>query len=185
VRRITSAGANSGKNLARVTPERCAGAELGDDMIPNWVSTILSSRATEIAARVLLTFPFWGSGLAKLIDFQGGVAEMRQFGLEPAIAFNIAVFTTQLLGAALIISGRYVWLGAGMLGVFTALTIPIVHSFWAFEGEHAIHAFHTATEHVGMIGALVLVSILSVRARPAKLAASASMLSPRSEAARA
>lgn len=159
--------------------------ELGDEMIPNWVSTILSSRATDIAARVLLTFPFWGSGLAKLIDFQGGVGEMRQFGLEPAIAFNVAVFTIQLVGSALIISGRHVWLGAGMLGVFTALTIPIVHSFWAFEGERAIHAFHTAGEHVGMIGALVVVSILSSRTRPAKLAASASMLPPRAEAARA
>jgi transmembrane protein len=153
-------------------------------MIPNWVSTILSSRATEIAARVLLTFPFGGSGLAKLIDFQGGVGEMRQFGLEPAIAFNIAVFTTQLVGSALIVSGRHVWLGAGMLGVFTALTIPVVHSFWAFEGERAIHAFHTAGEHVGMIGALVLVSILSLRARTARLAASASMLPARVEAAR-
>jgi transmembrane protein len=109
---------------------------------------------------------------------------MRQFGLEPAIAFNIAVFTTQLVGSALIVSGRHVWLGAGMLGVFTALTIPVVHSFWAFEGERAIHAFHTAGEHVGMIGALVLVSILSLRARTARLAASASMLPARVEAAR-
>lgn len=129
-------------------------------MTPNWVEAILSNRAVAIVSRVLLTFPFWGSGLAKLIDFQGGVAEMRMFGLEPAIVFNIAVFVTQLVGSALIISGRYTWLGAGMLGVFTALTIPIVHRFWALEGERGIVAFHTATEHIGMIGALVVVAIL-------------------------
>jgi transmembrane protein len=136
--------------------------------MPNWVAAILSSRAADLAARVLLTFPFWGSGLAKLIDFNGGVAEMAMFGLEPAPLFNIAVLTTQLVGAALIISGRYTWLGAGMLGVFTALTIPIVHRFWALEGERGLVAFHTATEHVGMIGALIVVSMLWFqRRRPA------------------
>ena len=134
-------------------------------MAPNWVARILSNRAVEIAGRVLLTFPFWGSGLAKLIDFNGGVAEMHMFGLEPAPLFNIAVFVTQLLGSGLVISGRYSWLGAGMLGVFTALTIPVVHRFWALEGEHGIVAFHTATEHVGMIGALVLVAILWLQRR--------------------
>lgn len=139
-------------------------------MVPNWVAAFLSSRAVDITARVLLTFPFWGSGLAKLIDFNGGVAEMRMFGLEPAPVFNIAVFVTQLVGSALIISGRYTWLGAGMLGVFTALTIPIVHRFWALDGEHGIVAFHAATEHVGMIGALVVVSILSLQRRRATLA---------------
>jgi len=132
-------------------------------MTPAWVSTILSSRAVEIAARVLLTFPFWGSGLAKLIDFSGGVGEMRQFGLEPAVVFNIATIIVQLGGSALIILNRMTWLGAGALGVFTALTIPLVHAFWRLEGERAITAFHTATEHVGMIGALVIVSILAHR----------------------
>lgn len=132
---------------------------------PNWVAKILSSCAVEIAGRVLLTFPFWGSGLAKLIDFNGGVAEMRMFGLEPAPLFNIAVLATQLVGSALIVSGRHTWLGAGMLGVFTALTIPVVHRFWALEGEHGIVALHTATEHVGMIGALVLVAILWLQRR--------------------
>lgn len=133
--------------------------------MPQIIQALLSNRALEVFARVVLTFPFWGSGLDKLINFSGGVGEMRQFGLEPAVAFNIAVLTTQLVGSALVISGRHVWLGAGALGVFTALTIPIVHHFWAMRGEAAVHAFHTAGEHVGMIGALVLVSILSARQR--------------------
>ena len=133
-------------------------------MTPRWVDAILSSRITEFAARVLLTFPFWSSGLAKLLDFSGGMAEMRQFGLEPAWLYNSLTIIVQLGGSALVIAGRRTWLGAGALGVFTALTIPIVHAFWRLEGERAIAAFHTAGEHVGMIGALVLVSILSLRA---------------------
>ncbi|EFH11931.1 DoxX family protein [Teichococcus cervicalis] len=129
------------------------------------IEDFLGLPVVEWLARILLTFPFWGSGLAKLIDFQGGTAEMAQFGLQPAALVNAAVILTQLGGAALIILNRWTWLGAGALGVFTALTIPLVHHFWALEGERAIIAFHTAGEHVGMIGALIVVSILSERRR--------------------
>jgi transmembrane protein len=136
--------------------------------MPNIIQALLTNRAVAFAARVILTFPFWGSGLDKLINFSSGVAEMRQFGLEPAILFNIAVFTTQLGGAALIISGRSVWLGAGALGVFTALTIPIVHHFWTMQGPAALHAFHTAGEHIGTIGGLITVAILAAQTRSAR-----------------
>lgn len=129
------------------------------------VAAILAHPLTEFLARLLLTFPFWGSGLAKLIDFQGGMAEMAMFGLHPPALFNTAVIVTQLGGSALIILNRWTWLGAGALGVFTALTIPIVHHFWSLEGERGLVAFHTATEHVGMIGALVVAAILSERRR--------------------
>ena len=131
--------------------------------MPRVIQALLSNRAVAFAARVVLTFPFWGSGLDKLINFSGGVAEMRQFGLEPAVLFNVAVLTTQLVGAALVILGRHVWLGAGALGIFTALTIPLVHHFWTMQGVDALHAFHTAGEHVGMIGGLIAVSILAAR----------------------
>lgn len=136
-------------------------------MTPRWIEAVLSSHVFEIAARVLFTFPFWGSGLIKLIDFSGGMAEMSQFGLEPAWLFNGLTVFVQLTGSALIILNRGTWLGAGMLGVFTFLTIPIVHAFWRLEGERAIMAFHTAGEHMGMIGALVLVSILAARSNQA------------------
>ncbi|HZH12142.1 MAG TPA: DoxX family protein [Microvirga sp.] len=135
-------------------------------MTPRWVEAILSSRILEIAARVLFTFPFWGSGLAKLLNFSAGMAEMSQFGLEPAWLFNSLTILVQLVGSALIILKRGTWFGAGMLGVFTFLTIPIVHAFWRLDGERAIVAFHTAGEHMGMIGALVLISILATRPRP-------------------
>jgi transmembrane protein len=126
------------------------------------IERLLRHRAVAVAARVLLTFPFWGSGLAKLIDFQGGVAEMAHFSLEPAVAFNVATVIVQLGGSLLIIRNRYAWLGAGVLGIFTALTIPIVHHFWSMtEQPFRTIAFHTAAEHIGMIGALIVVSILA------------------------
>jgi transmembrane protein len=109
-------------------------------------------------ARVVLTFGFWGSGLSKLIDFQGGVAEMAQAGLEPAAAFNIATIITQLVGSALIIFNRWTWLGAGALGVFTALTIPLVHHFWTMEEPFRTMEFYVVMEHITVIGGLMVVA---------------------------
>jgi transmembrane protein len=109
-------------------------------------------------ARILLTFSFWGSGLSKLIDFQGGVAEMAYFGLEPAVAFNIATIVTQLGGALLVILNRWTWLGAGALGVFTALTIPLVHHFWTMEEPFKTLEFYVVMEHITVIGGLMVVA---------------------------
>ncbi|MCR0981314.1 DoxX family protein [Roseomonas populi] len=132
---------------------------------PRPVAAILDSRAFGVLARILLTFPYWGSGLAKLIDFTGARAEMGMFGLHPTAPFAIAVIITQLVGAGLVIHGRHAWLGAGWLAIFTALTIPIVHHFWNMDGVMGVVAFHTATEHVGMIGGLMLGAIQAHWAR--------------------
>lgn len=52
---------------------------------------------------------------------------MAHTGLEPPIIFNILTIATQLIGSALIITGGRSWIGAGSLGIFTALTILLVH----------------------------------------------------------
>jgi transmembrane protein len=125
---------------------------------------LLRRPSLELTARVALTLPFWGSGLSKLIDFNGGVTEMTRAGLEPAALFNIATIATQLVGSLLIITGRRVWMGAGALGVFTALTILLVHRFWIMTEEpFRTIAFHTVVEHVGIIGGLIAIAILSAR----------------------
>lgn len=124
----------------------------------NPMQTLISTSWFGYLARITLTFGFWGSGLSKLIDFQGGVAEMAQFGLEPATAFNIATIITQLVGSALIILNRWTWLGAGALGVFTALTIPLVHHFWTMEEPFRTMEFYVVMEHITVIGGLMVVS---------------------------
>lgn len=62
-----------------------------------------------------------------MFAFNEGVAEMADTGLEPPIIFNILTIATQLIGSALIITGGRSWIGAGSLGIFTALTILLVH----------------------------------------------------------
>jgi transmembrane protein len=129
--------------------------------MPSIIAKLLDQSWFWLLARIVLTFAFWGSGLSKLIDFQAGVAEMTQLGFSNPALINVLTFTTQLIGSALIILNRWTWLGAGMLAVFTALTIPLVHHFWTMKGEEAMVHFFFVGEHVSLIGGLMLVCILS------------------------
>ena len=126
--------------------------------MPTFMQSLTGSSAFGYFARALLTYIFWASGLAKLIDFNAGVAEMAHFGLEPAPLFNIAVIATQLGGSALVIANRWTWLGAGALAVFTALTIPIAHEFWLMDEPIKTLEFYFVMEHITVIGALMVVT---------------------------
>jgi transmembrane protein len=110
-------------------------------------------------ARILLTFPFWESAIDKLLRFHAAIAEMAHFDLRPPALYAIATIAVQLLGSVLIIARVYPWLSAGVLMVFTALTIPIAHHFWSLAGLEQLNALHMATEHVGLIGALMLSAV--------------------------
>ena len=68
----------------------------------------------------------------------------------------------QLGASALIVLGRFAWLGAAILTVFTALTIVLVHRFWAITDEpFPTIALHVSMEHVGIIGGLIGVAALA------------------------
>lgn len=121
----------------------------------------LDSRAFELVARLLLTFVFWTSGLAKLLDFSANAAVMDSFGLDPGWAFNLATLILQLGASAMIILDRGTWLAAAALAVFTILTIPIARPFWAKAGGEAFRDMTVALEHVSVIGGLALACILS------------------------
>jgi transmembrane protein len=127
------------------------------------VESMTGSRAFGLLARLVLTSMFWLSGIAKLADFNGGVAEMAHFGLQPPALFNIATAVVQLVGSALIIANRWTWLGAGMLAVFTVLTIPIAHNFWTMEEPMRTVEFYVVMEHITVIGALMVVAWKTAR----------------------
>lgn len=135
---------------------------------PAPIAALLSAPALDVAARALLTLPFWTSGLAKLLDMEAALAEAAHFGLEPAWLAVAATLLVQLGGSALLILGRWSWLGAGALGVFTALATLIAHPFWTVADPMArFHERNTFLEHAGLIGGLVLAAILSCRRRGA------------------
>ena len=130
-------------------------------MTPNWVAATLESRLFLLLARIVLTTPFWGAGIQHLVQYQTIPGEMAHFGLSPAMPYAVGLIVTLFGGSALAIAGgKWSWLGAGWLGVFTALTIPICHAFWNMQGAEAMNEFRTVMEHISIIGGLMVVAIL-------------------------
>ncbi|UHD45966.1 DoxX family protein [Aureimonas altamirensis] len=127
------------------------------------VHALLRTAWFGILARSVLTFVFWSAGLFGVLDFEGKTAEMAAAGLSPPALFAVAVTFVQLGGSALIIANRLAWLGAGALGVFLALAIPIAHPFWTMEEPQRSFTFYIVMEHVSLIGGLMVVAVLGAR----------------------
>ena len=131
---------------------------------PAPIARLLEDNRFAILAATLLTLPYWTSGIAKLTDLPGALGEARYFGLEPAMLTVAATILVQIGGSLLIIVGRQAWLGAGALGVFTAIATLIAHPFWQVADPMArFHDRNTFLEHIGLIGGLMLAAILRDR----------------------
>ncbi len=132
---------------------------------PRWVEAILSWRWTWLIARIALTSAYIVGGVTKLLDFKGAVAEQEHIGLHPGWAWAALTIFVELVGPVLVISGRMVWLGAGMLGVFTGLAAIMANDFWALQGSARFAAFNAFFEHLGLIAGFVMAALIAGRAQ--------------------
>lgn len=132
---------------------------------PRWVATVLCWPWLAAAARVALVSAFLIGGVQKSLDFRDAVAEQAHFGLEPAWLWATAAIIVELGGSVLVILGRWVWLGAGGLGVLTAVAMLTANDFWTKAGHERFLAVNAFFEHLGLIAGLVLVSTLSLRSK--------------------
>lgn len=129
-------------------------------MEQRFVFPILEHGATWVVVRILATLMFWLPGLRWLFNFGGTAEMMRGMGFgDSAALVAAATIAVKLIGSGLIIQGRYAWLGAGMLSVFTALTVFVVHDFWNKTGAEAFRSSLVAQEHVAVIAGLAAVAI--------------------------
>ena len=130
---------------------------------PEFVRAILEWPWTWPLARFALVVIFLASGLSKIANFSDGVAEMAQAGmLAPAAMALLSIFV-EVTGSVLVLIGRWVWLGAGMLGVFTAIGAVTAHAFWKVSGPERKEAIAVFLMHFGLIAALVLDALLTER----------------------
>lgn len=128
---------------------------------PRPIAAILDQPATAFVARLVLTGPYILGGLVKLTDWQGAVAEQAHFGLQPATLFAALTIGVELVGAALVMANRLLWLGAGMLGVFTLFAALVANAFWTMQGAERFAATNAFFKHLGLIGGFVLVAIVA------------------------
>ncbi|HEX7856171.1 MAG TPA: DoxX family protein [Sphingobium sp.] len=126
---------------------------------PRLVENILQWRGTGHFARLALVGAYLQGGLIKLSDFPGAVAEQAHFGMTPPAFWAVVTIIVELVGAAMVLTRRWRWLGAGMLGVFTGLAALTANAFWTMPmGPERSMAMNAFFEHIGLIGGFVLVA---------------------------
>ena len=128
---------------------------------PGWVVAIVDSSAVRTAARVLLTSAYWVSGLTKLLNFKGALAEETSFHLRPPALFAGITIFVQLVGSALVIADYMLWLGAGMLAVFTLAAMIVAYPFWRVAPAQRMMTFTSFCEHLGLIASFMLATLVS------------------------
>lgn len=131
--------------------------------IESGIAALLVQPWFSLLARVALTAAFWLSGISKLANFPGAVAEIRGLtSMEPAALVAAIVIAVQIGGSLLVIwGGRWAWFGAGALGVFTLAATLMAHAWWTKTGVERVRDFNTFWEHMGLIGGLMLAAILA------------------------
>ena len=132
---------------------------------PRFVDAILAWRPTLLLARLALVSAYLLGGAVKLTDWSGAVAEQAHFGMSPPAFWAALTIAVEIVGPLLILTGRLVWLGAGMLGVFTLLAAFTANAFWTMEGQERFMATNAFFEHVGLIGGFLAVAMLAQRRR--------------------
>jgi uncharacterized membrane protein YphA (DoxX/SURF4 family) len=132
---------------------------------PRWVDKLLDMRWTWLSARMGLCAPFIVAGLMKVFDIKTAIGEQEHFGLHPGLPFALLTIAVEIVGPILIISGRFVWLGAGMLGVFTGLTDLLANRFWEMTGAARFAATNDFFEHIAMISGFILAAIAAEHAQ--------------------
>jgi uncharacterized membrane protein YphA (DoxX/SURF4 family) len=125
---------------------------------PRAIAIILAWPGLWPAIRVALVSAFVIGGFAKLFDFAGAITEQEHFGLRPGWLWAALAITVEIGGSAFVAAGRWVWLGAGGLGVLTAVAMLTANNFWALSGNDRFMALNAFFEHLGLIAGLVLVS---------------------------
>ena len=132
---------------------------------PRWVDAVLDWRWTWRLARVALTSAYLLGGVTKLLDFPAAVAEQEHFGLHPGWLWAAVTIAVELIAPALVIVGRWVWVGAGALGVLTAVATVVANDFWNQQGQARFAATNSFFEHIGLIAGFVLAVLLSEQAQ--------------------
>jgi uncharacterized membrane protein YphA (DoxX/SURF4 family) len=92
---------------------------MNGQVTPQFVQAIVEWQWTWPIARFALVLYYLVSEFSKIADSRGAVAEMAQADMPAPAAMAFLSIFVELTGSALILVGSWVWLGAGMLGVFT------------------------------------------------------------------
>ena len=111
---------------------------------------------------LLLCSAYLQGGIGKALDFPAAVGEMRHFGLAPAAPLALLTILGELGASLLVLSGVLRWAGALYLGLFTFGANLVANRFWLLEGSARTMAENGFFEHLGLVGAFLIVALVDL-----------------------
>lgn len=120
---------------------------------------------------LMLCSAYLQGALEKAWDFPSALAEMRHFGLAPALPVALLVIAGELVASLMILSGRLRWLGALYLALFTFVANGVANRFWLLDGMARTMSENGFFEHLGLVGAFLVVAWVDLHAGPDAAAA--------------
>ncbi|NIF54436.1 DoxX family protein [Burkholderia sp. Ax-1724] len=124
---------------------------------PTWVRALLEPPWIGLLVRMALVSAWLIGGVDKALHFDSAIAEQAHFGLHPPALYAALAVVVEIAGSLCVIFRRYTWLGAGGLGMLTAVAMLVANDFWNQTGAARFTAFNSFFEHFGLIAACVLV----------------------------
>jgi uncharacterized membrane protein YphA (DoxX/SURF4 family) len=113
---------------------------------------------------LLLCSAYLQGGLEKMLDYPGAMAEMRHFGMQPAGLFALLTIVGELGASLMILAGRLRWMGALYLALFTLAANFLANRFWGLEGMARTMSENGFFEHLGLVGAFLIVAWIDLQA---------------------
>jgi uncharacterized membrane protein YphA (DoxX/SURF4 family) len=114
---------------------------------------------------LLLCSAYLQGSLEKAFDFPAALGEMRHFGIAPAAPFALITIVGELAASFLILSGMKRWAGAIYLALFTFAANLVANRFWELAGPARTFAENGFFEHLGLVGAFLIVAWVDLGGR--------------------
>ncbi|WP_257251921.1 DoxX family protein [Burkholderia cepacia] len=127
---------------------------------PAWIRALLAQPWIGALVRLALVSAFLIGGVNKAMHFNAAIAEQAHFGLHPPALWAALAVVVEICGSLCIVFRRFTWLGAGGLGMLTLVAMAVANDFWNQTGAAHFMALNSFFEHLGLIAALVLVTML-------------------------
>ncbi|MBN3793290.1 DoxX family protein, partial [Burkholderia sp. Ac-20353] len=134
---------------------------------PAWIRALLAQPWVLPLARLALVSAYLIGGVGKALNFDDAIAEQAHFGLHPAALWAALAVAVEIAGSLCVVLGRFTWLGAGSLGMLTVVAMLVANDFWNQSGVARFMALNSFFEHLGLIAALVLATMLGDAKHPA------------------
>lgn len=138
------------------------------DSNPAWIRALLAQPWVAPLARLALVSAYLIGGVNKALNFESAIAEQAHFGLHPPALWAALAVAVEIVGSLCVVFRRYVWIGAGGLGMLTVVAMLVANDFWNQTGTARFMALNSFFEHLGLIAALVFVTMLADADRGAR-----------------